>query len=322
MAMLDLNEAPPPMLGDDDDDYQQWVLDTEASAHHTSNLSILRDLQKLLEGQGAEAVALDLDQHCCGTVQTERLNVPDVSYVQGDTRGNAISVFQLARLHGLVTVFESTCAYVRDRATRKVIGRAHVSDGRYVLDYLRIDQAKRRRQYQVEGDRDLQEEEQEDEEEEKKKTPLFGLAPSTMMKKDVRPPAPSKKPKMALCRGSRVRINRPFETSLNAQGRPTAFYVDSGACFHSTWNGTVLFRYPDSLNIRQPIDTLNGVAAGSPPIPVSGIGYIDGAGGAMDYVLYVPSSSAYLVSVSQLSGQYSVRVLFDQDRVWIEKLEG
>ena len=64
---------------------------------------------------------------------------PNVSCVRGDAR-NVISVAQLARSHGLVSVFELTVGYVRDTSTGKDVGRAYVREGDrvYVLEYLLI----------------------------------------------------------------------------------------------------------------------------------------------------------------------------------------
>lgn len=108
-------------------DSNEWVLDTSSLIHHTFNLQLLHDL--------TTGDLQDVGQR--GSVHTQRFKVQDVHYIQGATR-NVISVAQLARKHGLVTVFEPTCSYVRNRATGQEVGRAHLSNGIYVLDYLLI----------------------------------------------------------------------------------------------------------------------------------------------------------------------------------------
>ncbi|CAO2150149.1 unnamed protein product, partial [Urochloa humidicola] len=88
-----------------------------------------------------------------------------------------------------------------------------------------------------------------------------------------------------------------FSTSTNELGRTKAFYVDSGAENHVTWNGDVLFHYPQHLNINTTIKSITGVSGSS--LAVCGIGYIASDGGSLDRVLFVPGSVANLVSVSQ-----------------------
>lgn len=117
-----------------------WVLDCRQVMHHTSNARLLDgidgSLPSLLDDDDDNRIAGPVR----GSIRTERFEVQEVNYVEGDSSRNVISVAQLARRHGLVTVFEPTCAYVRDPATEEEVGRACLRDGVYVLDYLRIDQ--------------------------------------------------------------------------------------------------------------------------------------------------------------------------------------
>ncbi|CAO2150671.1 unnamed protein product [Urochloa humidicola] len=110
-----------------------------------------------------------------------------------------------------------------------------------------------------------------------------------------------------------------FSTSTNELGRTKAFYVDSGAENHVTWNGDVLFHYPQHLNINTTIKSITGVSGSS--LAVCGIGYIASDGGSLDRVLFVPGSVANLVSVSQISRDYSVKVGFYIDNMWIDRIE-
>lgn len=109
-----------------------------------------------------------------------------------------------------------------------------------------------------------------------------------------------------------------FSTSTNELGRTKAFYVDSGAENHVTWNGDVLFHYPQRLSISTAIKSITGVSGSS--LTVRGIGYIVSAGGSLDRVLFVPDSVVNVVSLSQLSRDYSVRVEFCIENVWIERM--
>jgi len=111
-----------------------WVLDFSARMHSTGNLGLLHRLPSSLQDPDDCLPSL-----WRGSIRTEQFEIPDVRYVRGDPR-NVISVAQLARSHGLVTIFEPPNAYVTDDpATGKEVGRAHLrDDGVYVLDHLRI----------------------------------------------------------------------------------------------------------------------------------------------------------------------------------------
>lgn len=113
-----------------------WVLDCTARMHYTSDVQLLDDSEALPSFRDEDDDAHILAR---GFVRTNRFEVPNVSCVRGDAR-NVISVAQLARSHGLVSVFEPTVGYVRDTSTGKDVGRAYVRecDGVYVLEYLLI----------------------------------------------------------------------------------------------------------------------------------------------------------------------------------------
>lgn len=123
-------------------DGSPWVLDMYAWFHSTFDLRLLRDVKMHDLGEIAEALPPWLQKPLSvlgrGSVQTERFKVPDVRYIQGQ-ESNVISVPQLSRAHNLETVFEQQRCSVKDRETGQVVGRAHLSDGEYVVDYLLID---------------------------------------------------------------------------------------------------------------------------------------------------------------------------------------
>lgn len=89
-----------------------------------------------------------------------------------------------------------------------------------------------------------------------------------------------------------------------------------------TWNADALKAYHADLMIEPSIQSVPRVDSElSPPVEVKGIGYIDSEGGSLDRVLFVPDSDVNLVSVSQLTRDRSVRVVFHQDVFWVEKLQ-
>ncbi|CAD6255791.1 unnamed protein product [Miscanthus lutarioriparius] len=55
---------------------------------------------------------------------------------------NVVSVAQLASSHGLVTVFEPTGCYMKDKKTGQIVAHGHLRDGAFVLDNLLINQEK------------------------------------------------------------------------------------------------------------------------------------------------------------------------------------
>ena len=116
-----------------------WILDSFAWLHHTPNRQILYYLQKKADDFSMPTGRDQLQILGHGSVQTERFKVPGVRYTEEDTR-NVISVAQLAKNHRLVTIFEPTCCKVKDIETGKIIGKGHLRNGMYVLDYLRISQ--------------------------------------------------------------------------------------------------------------------------------------------------------------------------------------
>ncbi|KAL6653644.1 hypothetical protein ACP70R_008568 [Stipagrostis hirtigluma subsp. patula] len=137
-----------------DGDGYEWVLDTFAQMHHTSNPRLLQ----LQETDGVESQELGGDiLHTLGTgsIRTESFNVPGVRYVMGDAR-DVISVAQLAVNHGLVTVFGLPSCYVKDNKTGQIVGKGCLQNGTYVLDYLRIGQDR------AEGGRDKSKKEDND----------------------------------------------------------------------------------------------------------------------------------------------------------------
>lgn len=117
-----------------------WVLDLYAWFHSTFDLRLLRDVKMPDLGEIAEALPpweqKPLPVLGRGSVQTGLVKVPDVHYIQGE-ENNVISVAQLSRV-GLDTVFEQQRCCVKDRETGEIVGRAHLRNGVYVVDYLLI----------------------------------------------------------------------------------------------------------------------------------------------------------------------------------------
>jgi hypothetical protein len=123
----------------------EWVLDSGAWIHHTSNLELLLeggDFQsqeldnKYAPSSGDDAAALHAQGR--GSVRTDCFNFTGVHYVVGDDTRNVVSVSQLARDHGLVTVFEPTSCYVKDKKTGKIVGKGRLRNDMYMLDSLHI----------------------------------------------------------------------------------------------------------------------------------------------------------------------------------------
>ncbi|CAN6226619.1 unnamed protein product [Urochloa humidicola] len=118
----------------------EWVLDSGAYTHRTSDLSLL------LKGGDFEEIAIDppMREHDApnvlrrGSIRTECFEFPGVLYVPEDER-NVVSVAQLARDHGLVTVFQPTRCHVKDE-TGEIVGKGRLRNGMYILDSLHIKQ--------------------------------------------------------------------------------------------------------------------------------------------------------------------------------------
>lgn len=98
------------------------------------------------------------------------------------------------------------------------------------------------------------------------------------------------------------------------------FYMDSGASHHMTWNGGVVRPYHADIQMKPPMRCVTR-SVQSPPLKVRGIGYIDSKGGSLDRVLFVPDSEVNLVSISQLTRDCSVRIVFHHDKFSINRLE-
>nr|BBD82478.1 hypothetical protein [Oryza sativa Indica Group] len=112
---------------------------------------------------------------------------------------------------------------------------------------------------------------------------------------------------------------KAFVTSANEYRRPDEFLLDSGACFHLTWNGNILFPYPQHLHnyTQPPIASINGVVPGT-SINVEGTGYLNSNNIQLDGVLLAPGSQVNLVSVGQLGTQYGVSTVFREHEVKIK----
>lgn len=102
---------------------REWVLDSFAWNHETSDLQLLHDLRLLQSHQEiADDRPLRRDDDLlpsflwCGSARSKLLEVSDVRYNPGEAM-NVISVAQLARRHGLVMVLEPRWGYVRAPAT-------------------------------------------------------------------------------------------------------------------------------------------------------------------------------------------------------------
>lgn len=294
-----------------------WVLDCSAQMHYTADV-------QLLDGSDALPSFRDDDAHILarGHVRTNRFEVPNVSCVRGDAR-NVISVAQLARSHGLVSVFEPTVGYVRDTSTGKDVGRAYVreGDGVYVLEYLLIGEP----QDIVDASVSLCTYTDEMQ---------SGVSEVTLELPDRMSWFGMSRLDSDSAKDSIVANAFPMLSPYEEQGgtRTKQFYMDSGVCHHMTWNGDALKAYHGTLNIKPPVESVMGTRdirsatrvnsdELSHPLKVGGIGYIDSTGGSLDGVLFVPGSDVNLVSVNQVTRDYSARVVFHRDEFWIEKLE-
>ncbi|CAD6255386.1 unnamed protein product [Miscanthus lutarioriparius] len=123
----------------------KWVLDSGAWNHHTSNLALLLEGgyfqsheldNKDAPSSGDDATAPHVQGR--GSVRTDCFDFPGVHYVVGDDTRNVVSVSQLARDHGLVTVFEPTSCHVKEKKTGKIVGKGRLRNGMYILDSLHI----------------------------------------------------------------------------------------------------------------------------------------------------------------------------------------
>uniref|UniRef100_J3NA82 Uncharacterized protein n=1 Tax=Oryza brachyantha TaxID=4533 RepID=J3NA82_ORYBR len=296
-------------------DVNRWTLDTMARHHHTFD-------RRLLDEQPPVS-----SSEVIGSVKTEGFKVPSVRYVEHATR-NVISVAQLADDHGLVTVFEGQSCHVRVNETGEIIGKGSLCQGQYELDYLLIHQP---------GDIDPTGVHDEGErgggggrgggdsgggvnnntrgrDEEEEEGGRGGSGDDTgggcggdKEKKGDDDRKGEKKKDI---------LEKAFVTSGNERRHSTEFLLDSGACFHLTWNSAILFPYPPHLqnSTRSPIESIGGVGPGS-PIRVEGTGYLNGNMIKLDAVRLAPRSEANLVSISQLGLQYGVSTEFGRHGV-------
>ncbi|XP_066336170.1 uncharacterized protein [Miscanthus floridulus] len=123
----------------------KWVLDSGAWIHRTSNPLVVLDegdhwhwQWQFQDQKMARSLYVQLGLR---SVRTERFDFPGVQYVAGDDDDdarNVVSVSQLARDHGLVTVFEPTSCHVKDKKTGQIVGKGRLRNGMYMLDYLRV----------------------------------------------------------------------------------------------------------------------------------------------------------------------------------------
>jgi len=267
-------------------DGDEWVLDSRTKTHRTSNKQLLLD-GGVFEPAGMEEVTFDVFRSSGHwSIRTERFKVQRIRYKHNyfSEQTSIISVAQLARDHGFVAIFELTCCRVRDPRTEKDVGEGRLRDGKYVLDYLLIDQAQ--------GAVDAERQPPGTSAQELEWKPSFGFPPchSAADQHDEIGPHPWD-------------LRRPWE-----HDELHSFIMDSVAPHHMTKYRDILKYYHDDLNINS-------------DLPFQGIGYIDSKGGSLDRVLFVPDSDVNLVSVSQLTEDYSVRVVFSKYWFVIEKLE-
>ncbi|KAL6653768.1 hypothetical protein ACP70R_008692 [Stipagrostis hirtigluma subsp. patula] len=117
---------------------QPWMLDTMAPFHHTSDRQLLNCLQEKAAYQQPVVGREHLQILGHGSVETERYKVPDVRYVAGGDTMNTISVYQLAKNHGLVSVFEPTACQVKVSKAGQIVGEGRQCDGKFLLDYLLV----------------------------------------------------------------------------------------------------------------------------------------------------------------------------------------
>lgn len=100
------------------------------------------------------------------------------------------------------------------------------------------------------------------------------------------------------------------------------FYVDSGACFHSTFNRSILFSYHEKITSGIPLPTTSFGGVGPSSVEVTDYGYLDHGNIKVDGVLLAPTSKVNLMSVGQIAQQYDVTTVIDSKGVIFKGLDG
>lgn len=117
-----------------------WILDSGASFHMTHDVSQLQSCSASSKASSVQtANGTDLPVSVCGTLQTTKYTIPDVSYVP-DLSMKLISVGQLTDKKCIVLFDEKAC-YILDRASGNLAGVGHRLKGPrglYVIDHLHL----------------------------------------------------------------------------------------------------------------------------------------------------------------------------------------
>lgn len=297
----------------------EWILDTGASFHFTTDRDLLHGLQlvaspvKFVRGPDGKIFPV----RGSGSVQTEKFNIPDVLYIDNMVRGvNIISVSKLSYDHHMsATFFPDHCTLAL--ASGKTAGKAVVRHGMYVLQYLITGQDADAslptglEQPELEETSDQERSQQElplDDEAAASQAQQVGAAMQRVLDRfglsrfNRKPNDPSELP---------IRVGTAYYAAAKDPYDSTVFFLDSGTTHHMVPEGALLDRDP-ATNINSADPSFPGHiirhvhVANDRFLPVAGIGNITRANNGrvtIENVLHVPGLPANLVSVSQLMTQ-------------------
>ncbi|OEL27128.1 hypothetical protein BAE44_0011855 [Dichanthelium oligosanthes] len=113
-----------------------WVVSTACIHHMTGNRSLISNLKPVNGRVVYMANGSPMQVGGCGDVITETLVLPDVWYVPG-LEFNLVSAGQLRELDIGISFIENACCIKKYR-DKSVVGKAHVSGGIYVVDFVKV----------------------------------------------------------------------------------------------------------------------------------------------------------------------------------------
>ncbi|CAD6252842.1 unnamed protein product [Miscanthus lutarioriparius] len=116
-----------------------WFIATRATNHMTGDKSLISNLVPV-NNQVVEAGEGEGMKVCGkGSVNTEKVVLPDVWYVAGLT-ANVVSVGQLTEDHNLIVQFGGGMCRISKESDGSVLGRAPLRpDRKYAVDFLKIE---------------------------------------------------------------------------------------------------------------------------------------------------------------------------------------
>ncbi|KAG2561954.1 hypothetical protein PVAP13_8KG196804 [Panicum virgatum] len=131
-----------PVSADHDANNVKFIVDSGASVHAAGNRGVFSDITAVLELEGTElrmANGSTLTVEGCGTVRHDNIALHDVMFAPG-LDINAASVSKLGE-QGYTVEFTRTTCFIRDASTGELVGKGHLVDGLYELDFLEAPRA-------------------------------------------------------------------------------------------------------------------------------------------------------------------------------------